>query len=66
MTLARDRSDQVAPCPFCRSGNVRVITYSAHGTAHRVICQADDCYAQGPLSRDPDRAIEKWNAERSL
>lgn len=49
-------TEQIEGCPFCGWGSLRVA--SIQGDWH-VICTS--CRAQGPDSRDREKAIEAWN-----
>lgn len=52
---------QCAPCPFCARSQAIVVRYTQRGAKSRVMCQAMDCGAAGPMAHDDEEAIKRWN-----
>lgn len=58
---AENMTENLAPCPFCGSGDVLSFGVSQNqGTAYRVQCL--NCGAKGPRVCDDEQAQDAWNS----
>ena len=54
------------PCPFCEGTNQTIKDdgkSAVESYRHYVIC--NDCWAQGPVTKSAERAIQEWNARHA-
>lgn len=57
-------SEELKPCPFCGSENLKAYGYSQHEADH-AYCYCEDCNTVGPSKSVLRKAIEAWN-KRSI
>ena len=58
----REYTEDVEPCPFCKTKNFKSIWHHWYGgNSRHVMCHY--CYAQGPTSDGDDDAVrDMWNS----
>ncbi|WP_081871109.1 Lar family restriction alleviation protein [Nitratireductor basaltis] len=55
-------ADGAKPCPFCGGADLHVETDSEADSTFQVVCDNDQCEAEGPNgARHPAEAVALWN-----
>lgn len=55
-------NDELKPCPFCGSTDLRIHKSDTHLPVRFVMCNNKDCNTEGPTDLGESGAIEKWNS----
>jgi len=57
----KDRSEELAPCPFCGEDHVTQVFNGSDQYISSFWVMCGNCDAEGPVDKTEDGAVEKWN-----